>query len=399
MKILVINTGSSSLKYQVLNMNDEELLCKGLVEKIGLPDSKIKQKCGNLKFEEEHYFENHEQALKRVIELVTDEKKGCLKSMSEIDAIGHRVVHGGEDFSKSVLITDEVMKALEDNINLAPLHNPANITGIKAAQKLLPEVPQIGVFDTAFHQTMPPKAFMYALPYELYKKYKIRRYGFHGTSHRYVAKRAAELLCLRKRDIKIISAHIGNGGSVAAIQNAKVVDTSMGFTPLEGLIMGTRSGDIDPAIPIYLMRNGYSMDEVDDILNKKSGVYGISDYLSSDMRDIRAAKDDGNEKAALALDVYVYRLAKYIGSYATAMKGLDVLIFTAGVGENTIEFREKVCEYLEIFGVELDKEKNKTLNGKEGIISTDSSKVKVLIIPTDEELMIARDTKKIVENM
>lgn len=397
MRVLVINSGSSSLKYQILGMEDETLLCKGIVEKIGMEDSKIEQKCSGKKIEKNVKINDHEEALKVVIDMITDNEFGCLKNINEIQAVGHRVVHGGEDFASSVMIDEEVIKALEDNSNLAPLHNPANITGIKAAEKLLPGVPQVGVFDTAFHQTMPEKAFMYPIPYEMYKKYKIRRYGFHGTSHRYVCKRAGEILNKRKRDLKIVSAHIGNGASIAAVEKAKVIDTSMGLTPLEGLVMGTRSGDIDPAIPLFLMRNGYSEHDVDEMLNKKSGVFGLSDYVSSDMRDIRKARDEGNKLAAMALDVYIYRIAKYIGSYATAMKGIDVLIFTAGVAENTIEIRKRVCEYLTVFGVEIDDSKNEELNGSEGIISTKDSKVTVMIVPTNEELMIARDTKKIVD--
>ncbi|MGM0640989.1 MAG: acetate kinase [Thermotogota bacterium] len=397
MRVLVINSGSSSLKYQILGMQDETLLCKGIVEKIGLDDSKVEQNCKGKKIKKDVKVKDHEEALKVVIDLITDEEYGCLKSIGEIQAVGHRVVHGGEDFASSVMIDDNVIKALEDNSNLAPLHNPANITGIKAAEKLLPGVPQVGVFDTAFHQTMPEKAFMYPIPYEMYKKYKIRRYGFHGTSHRYVCKRAGEMLNKRKRDLKIVSAHIGNGASIAAIEHAKVIDTSMGLTPLEGLVMGTRSGDIDPAIPLFLMRNGYSEHDVDEMLNKKSGVYGLSDYVSSDMRDIRKARDEGNKLAAMALDVYIYRMAKYIGAYATAMKGIDVLIFTAGVAENTTEIRKRVCEYLTVFGVEINDPKNEELNGGEGIISTKDSKVTVMIVPTNEELMIAKDTKKIVD--
>src|SRR6056297_3399215 len=397
MRVLVINSGSSSLKYQILGMQDETLLCKGIVEKIGLEDSKVEQNCNGKEVKKNVEVKDHEEALKVVIDLITDEEYGCIKNINEIQAVGHRVVHGGEDFASSVMIDDDVVKALEDNSNLAPLHNPANITGIKAAEKLLPGVPQVGVFDTAFHQTMPEKAFMYPLPYEMYKKYKIRRYGFHGTSHRYVCKKAGEMLNKRKRDLKIVSAHIGNGASIAAIDKAKVIDTSMGLTPLEGLVMGTRSGDIDPAIPLFLMRNGFSEHDVDEMLNKKSGVYGLSDYVSSDMRDIRKARDEGNKLAEMALDVYIYRMAKYIGAYATAMKGFDVLIFTAGVAENTTEIRKRVCEYLTVFGVKIDDSKNEELNGGEGIISTDDSKVTVMIVPTNEELMIARDTKKIVD--
>ncbi len=399
MIVLIINSGSSSLKFQVLEMNTEELLCKGMIEKIGEDISFVKQKNNGKSFEESVPIKNHEEALKKVLSLLTHPEFGTIKDITEIKAVGHRVVHGAEAFASSVLITPEVVQALEDNINLAPLHNPANITGIKAAEKILPGIPQVGVFDTAFHQTMPKKAYLYPLPYELYEKFRIRRYGFHGTSHRYVCKKAGELLNIRKRDLCVVSAHIGNGASVAAVKNAKVIDTSMGLTPLEGLVMGTRSGDIDPAIPLFLMRNGFTEKDVDNILNKKSGLFGLTDYLSNDLREVKKAKEDGNELAKLAIEIYSYRLAKYIGSYATAMKCFDVLIFTAGVGENNAEIRSEVCDYLKVFGLELDEKLNVEMNGKEGVISSPNSKVKVMIIPTDEELMIARDTKKIVEEL
>ncbi|PNR92306.1 acetate/propionate family kinase [Petrotoga sp. 9PWA.NaAc.5.4] len=398
MKILVINSGSSSLKYQVLDMKTEECLVKGIVERIGEDQSDIKHKNKEKICENDKKIKDHEEALKEVMKLLIDPEYGCLKELSEIDAIGHRVVHGGEKFFSSVLINDEVIEAIEENSDLAPLHNPPNLTGIRAAKKLLPGVPQVAVFDTSFHHTMEPKAYMYGLAYELYEKYKIRKYGFHGTSHRYVSQKAAEILGKDIESLKIISAHLGNGASLAAVDKGKVIDTSMGFTPLEGLIMGTRSGDIDPSIPLFLLRKGYTIDEVDDILNKKSGLTGLSG-ISNDMRDIKKAIREGNKKAKLAYDVYVYRLAKYIGSYATILKRFDVLIFTAGVGENNPEIRKDVCDYLDIFELKLDEEKNNILNKEDRIISTSDSHVKVLVIKTDEELMIAKDTKKIVEKM
>ena len=396
MKVLVINTGSSSLKYQILNMKDETLLCKGLVERIGGKDAKIIHKVEGKKHEEVLEIKDHEKALNEVLKLIVNKEFGCLKDIKEIVAVGHRVVHGGEKFASSVLITDEVKKALEENIELAPLHNPPNLLGIEAAEKLLPGVPMVGVFDTAFHQTMSPEAYLYPIPYEIYHKYKIRRYGFHGTSHRFVSQRASELLNKNIEDLKMITVHLGNGASIAAINGGKVIDTSMGFTPLEGVVMGTRSGDIDPSIPIYLIRKGYTPDEVDNILNKKSGMYGLSNYLSNDMRDIREAKSKGDEHCKFAIDVYVYRIAKYIGAYATALGGIDAVIFTAGVGENSTSIRRHVCNRLKIFGVELDQDKNVELNSSEAIISSENSKVDVLIVPTNEELMIARDTRDII---
>ena len=399
MKVLVVNSGSSSLKYQILDMETEKLLCKGLVERIGLSDSHIVQKCSGNVFEETLKLDDHEQAFKRVIELITHNEYGCLKSLEELHAVGHRLVHGGEKFSASTLITDEVLEEMEHLVNLAPLHNPANITGVKAARKLLKNIPQVGVFDTAFHQTMPAMAYMYGIPYQLYETHKIRRYGFHGTSHKYVSGQAAKLLNKNIKDLKIVSCHIGNGASVAAIDGGKVIDTSMGFTPLEGLMMGTRSGDLDPAIILYLIRTaGYTPDEVDTIINQRSGIFGVSNYLSFDMRDIRKARDEGNKLAGLALDMYIYRIAKYIGSYATAMKGLDAVIFTAGVGENTVEIRQRVSEYLTIFGAEISDEKNEAINGVGGIFSKEGSKVKLLMIPTNEELAIARDTIEILKH-
>jgi len=395
----VVNSGSSSLKYQILDMETEKLLCKGLVERIGLSDSHIVQKCSGNVFEETLKLDDHEQAFKRVIELITHNEYGCLKSLEELHAVGHRLVHGGEKFSASTLITDEVLEEMEHLVNLAPLHNPANITGVKAARKLLKNIPQVGVFDTAFHQTMPAMAYMYGIPYQLYETHKIRRYGFHGTSHKYVSGQAAKLLNKNIKDLKIVSCHIGNGASVAAIDGGKVIDTSMGFTPLEGLMMGTRSGDLDPAIILYLIRTaGYTPDEVDTIINQRSGIFGVSNYLSFDMRDIRKARDEGNKLAGLALDMYIYRIAKYIGSYATAMKGLDAVIFTAGVGENTVEIRQRVSEYLTIFGAEISDEKNEAINGVGGIFSKEGSKVKLLMIPTNEELAIARDTIEILKH-
>jgi len=395
----VVNSGSSSLKYQILDMETEKLLCKGLVERIGLSDSHIVQKCSGNVFEETLKLDDHEQAFKRVIELITHNEYGCLKSLEELHAVGHRLVHGGEKFSASTLITDEVLEEMEHLVNLAPLHNPANITGVKAARKLLKNIPQVGVFDTAFHQTMPAMAYMYGIPYQLYETHKIRRYGFHGTSHKYVSGQAAKLLNKNIKDLKIVSCHIGNGASVAAIDGGKVIDTSMGFTPLEGLMMGTRSGDLDPAIILYLIRTaGYTPDEVDTIINQRSGIFGVSNYLSFDMRDIRKARDEGNKLAGLALDMYIYRIAKYIGSYATAMKGLDAVIFTAGVGENTVEIRQRVSEYLTIFGAEISDEKNEAIYGVGGIFSKEGSKVKLLMIPTNEELAIARDTIEILKH-
>ncbi|HBJ80360.1 acetate kinase [Pseudothermotoga sp.] len=397
MKILVVNCGSSSVKYQFIDMKGEKVLCKGLAERVGIEGSRLVHKVNEDKHVIEKPMKDHEEALKLILETLLDREIGVIRNLSEISAVGHRVVHGAERFASSILIDEEVMKVLEENIHLAPLHNPPNIMGIKAVQKLLPQVPNVGVFDTAFHQSMPRKAFLYPLPYEFYEKYRIRRYGFHGTSHRYVSKRAAEILGRDYYDFKVITCHLGNGASIAAIRHGKSIDTSMGFTPLEGLVMGTRSGDIDPAIVIYMQQNlSIPVEEVYNILNKKSGVLGLS-KLSSDMRDIEDAAESGNEMAQLALEIYIYRIAKYIGAYTAAMNGVDAIVFTAGVGENSPYVREKVCDYLGFLGVKIDRNLN-NMKGVERIVSTPDSRVAILIVPTNEELVIARDTKQIVES-
>ncbi|WP_036223636.1 acetate kinase [Mesoaciditoga lauensis] len=400
MKVLVINSGSSSLKYQLFDMKDESVLCSGIVERIKLDGSRLIHKVNSKKYVVETPVKDHKVALKIVLDTLLDPEKGVIKSMDEIEAVGHRVVHGGETFSGSVLIDEKVMKALEDNVELAPLHNPPNITGIVAAKELLPDAPQVGVFDTAFHQTLPEKAYFYAIPMKYYKKYKIRRYGFHGTSHFYVSRRAAEILGKPVEKLKTITCHIGNGASITAVKHGKSVDTSMGFTPLEGLVMGTRSGDMDPAIVTFLQeKEGLTSKEINDILNKQSGVYGITNGFSSDMRDIEDAALEGtNDLAKIALEMYDYRIAKYVGAYAAAMNGVDAIVFTGGVGENSPYTRKDVCSYLEFLGIHIDDEKN-NMRGKEEIISTKDSKVKVLVVPTNEELVIARDTKKIVESL
>lgn len=395
MNILVINCGSSSLKYQLIDMNEEKVLAKGLAERIGIEGSRIKHKTtGKEEVIIEKPMSNHKVVLELVLNALVDPEHGAIKSMDEISAVGHRVVHGGEKFASSVKIDDEVMKALNECVELAPLHNPPNIMGIEACKELMPNTPMVGVFDTAFHQTMPSSNYIYPLPYELYEKYGIRKYGFHGTSHKYVSKRTAEILDKDIKDLKIITCHLGNGASICAVQNGKSTDTSMGFTPLEGLAMGTRSGDMDPAIiPFVMEKEKLSLEEVNNLLNKKSGVLGISG-VSSDFRDIEEAAQNGNERAKLALDVFVNRVKKYIGSYMMLMGGVDAIVFTAGIGENSAEIREMVCSGLEGLNIELDIEKNKT-RGKEAIVSKDSSKVKILVVPTNEELMIARDTKEL----
>lgn len=397
MKILVINCGSSSLKYQLIDMENENSLSTGLVERIGIEGSKLTQKVeGREKYVLTVPMKNHKDAIAHVIDTLLDEVQGVIKSSDEIGAVGHRVVHGGEKYSTSVIIDDEVMKDLEEFSVLAPLHNPPNIIGINACKELMPDTTMVAVFDTAFHQTMPEKAFLYGLPYELYKENHIRKYGFHGTSHKYVSQRAAEMLDKDLKDLKLITCHLGNGASVSAVRGGVSVDTSMGFTPLEGLLMGTRCGDIDPAIIPYLMDvKGYSYDEVNNIMNKKSGVLGLSG-VSSDFRDIEDAAAEGNERAKLALDVFHYRVKKYIGYFMAAMNGVDAVIFTAGLGENAVETREEIISDMEWFGIKLDREKNK-VRGKERIVSTDDSKVKVIVIPTNEELMIARDTLSLVK--
>ena len=397
MKILVINCGSSSLKYQLIDMETEELMAKGLVERIGIEGSRIKHETiGKEKKTIETPMQDHKRALELVMESLTNEEYGAIKSLDEIDAVGHRVVHGGEDFAKSVIIDDKVLKGIEDNVEIAPLHNPPNIMGIKACQRLLPNVKQVAVFDTAFHQTMPEESYIYALPYEYYEKYKIRRFGFHGTSHKYITNRAAEMLGKDVNEVNLITCHLGNGSSICAVKNGKSIDTSMGFTPLEGLAMGTRCGDLDPAILPFLMeKENLSTDEINTLINKKSGVLGISG-VSSDFRDIEAARDEGNKRAKLALDIFEKRVRGYIGSYMTELDHVDAIVFTAGVGENSIEMRESIVNGLKSLGLKIDTERN-NVRGEDKLISADDSSIKIFVIPTNEELMIARDTKALVE--
>ncbi len=396
MKVLVINCGSSSLKYQLIDAQTEKALAVGLCERIGIDGRLHHTPAGGEKVVINKDMPDHEVAVQMVLDELTDEKYGVISDLKEIDAIGHRVVHGGEKFASSVVINDEVMAAIEECNPLAPLHNPANLIGIRACQAIMPGVPNVAVFDTAFHQTMEPTAFMYGLPYECYEKYKVRRYGFHGTSHSFVSKRAIALAGLDPENSKVIVCHLGNGASVSAVKNGKSVDTSMGLTPLEGLVMGTRSGDIDPAIIEYLAHAmDKSLEEVMKILNKESGVYGLSG-VSSDFRDLEKAADEGNKKAQLAQDVFGYRVAKYIGAYTAAMNGVDAIAFTAGLGENNGIMREYVCSFLGYLGVEIDKEKN-SVRGEETIVSTPNSKVKVLVVPTNEELAIARETMELVK--
>lgn len=397
MKILVINCGSSSLKYQFIDMENEEVLAKGICERIAIEGSKLKHTpCGKETVVIEEAMPDHKKAVSMVIDALTDDNYGVIGSMDEITAVGHRIVHGGENFSESVIINDEVIKAVEECSDLAPLHNPANLIGINACKQLMPETPMVGVFDTAFHQTMPKKAYLYGLPYELYKKYKIRRYGFHGTSHKYVANRTAKMLGKSIEDLKIVVCHLGNGASICAVDGGKSVDTSMGLTPLEGLLMGTRSGDIDPAIIPFLMeKENISIDQVMDILNKKSGVLGISE-ISSDFRDIENGVAEGNPDAQRANDAFVYKVAKYVGSYAAAMGGIDAVVFTAGLGENNASVRREVCQYLEFLGVKVDLEKN-NVRSVEVDFSADDAKVRALLVPTNEELMIARETKELLD--
>ena len=393
MKILVLNCGSSSIKYALYNMDTKEVMTSGGAERVGLDGAFVKVKLANgEKKQIMHDIPEHTEGVKFIFSLLTDPEIGVIKDLKEIDAVGHRMVHGGEKFNKSVKLTDEVLKVFEECSDLAPLHNPANLKGVKAVSELMPGLPQVGVFDTAFHQTMPKEAFMYALPYDLYEKYGVRRYGFHGTSHRYVSQRVCEFLGVKPEGKKIITCHIGNGASIAAVKDGKCVDTSMGLTPLEGLIMGTRSGDVDGGALTFIEKKlGLDADGLSDLLNKKSGMLGITG-ISSDMREIEKAFEEGNERAKLAFDMYFYRIRKYIGAYAAAMDGCDIIVFTAGVGENQPSLREEVCKKLTYLGVEIDVEKNKNLRGKEALISTPESKVAVCVIPTDEELMIASDT-------
>ena len=398
MNILVINCGSSSLKFQLIDSETEKCIAKGICERIGIEGSQITYTpAGGEKEQTVTPMPDHTEAIRLVLEALTNPKTGVVKSLDEIGAVGHRIVHGGEKFAASTIITDEVMKAIEECNDLAPLHNPANLIGINACKKLMPATPMVAVFDTAFHQTMPEEAYMYGLPYEYYEKYKIRRYGFHGTSHSYVSRKAAEVLDKKYEDLKIIVCHLGNGASVSAVKNGKCVDTSMGLTPLEGLIMGTRSGDLDPAVIQYICnKENKSVDEVLNMLNKKSGLLGMSGGLSSDCRDITKAAEEGHHLAKVTLDAYTYRIAKYVGAYAAAMNGVDAIAFTAGVGENDIEIREELCEkYWGYLGVKVDKEANHT-RGENKVISTADSKVKVMVIPTNEELAIARDTLALI---
>ena len=396
MKILVLNCGSSSIKYALYNMDDNSVMTSGGAERVGLDGAFVKVKLANgEKKQIMHDIPEHTEGVKFIFSLLTDPEIGVIKSLDEIDAVGHRMVHGGEKFAESVIITPEVIEAFEAVSDLAPLHNPANMKGVNAVSELMPGLPQVGVFDTAFHQTMPAKAYMYAVPWELYEKYGVRRYGFHGTSHRYVSKRACEYLGIPQQGCKMVTAHIGNGGSLAAVVDGKCVDTSMGLTPLEGVMMGTRSGDIDGGAVTFIQKKlGLDADGISNLLNKKSGVQGLCGY--SDMRDVESAAKSGDQKALVAQESYFYRIKKYIGAYAAAMGGIDVLVFTAGVGENQSIMREKSCEGLEFMGIKIDKDVNNQIHGKEAIISTPDSKVKVVVIPTDEELMIATDTMALV---
>lgn len=397
MKILVLNCGSSSIKYALYNMDDKSVMTSGGAERVGLDGAFVKVKLPDgEKKTVMHDIPEHTEGVKFIFSLLTDPEIGVIKDLNEIGAVGHRMVHGGEKFNKSVVLTDEVLKTFEECIDLAPLHNPANLKGVKAVSELMPGLPQVGVFDTAFHQTMPAHSYLYAIPYELYEKYGVRRYGFHGTSHRYVSKRVCEFLGVNPADKKVITCHIGNGGSIAAVDGGKCVDTSMGLTPLEGLMMGTRSGDIDGGAITFLEKKlGLDADGMSNLLNKKSGVLGITG-ISSDMREIESANGQGNERAKIALDMYNYRIKKYVGAYAAAMGGCDIIVFTAGVGENQASMREQVCTGMEYMGVKLDVEKNKTIRGEEAVISTPDSKVTVCVIPTDEELMIATDTMNLL---
>ena len=397
MNILVMNCGSSSLKYQLINSDSEEVLAKGLCERIGASGSVLthKTKDGRKEVIEEP-MPNHTIAVKLVISALTDKEYGCIKSLDEIGAVGHRIVHGGENFSESVIITEETIKAIEECSELAPLHNPANLIGVNSCREIMGDIPMVAVFDTAFHQTIPEKAYMYGIPYEYYEKYKIRRYGFHGTSHQFVSHHAAEMLGKDIKDLKIIVCHLGNGASVTAVQGGRSVDTSMGLTPLEGLLMGTRSGDIDPAVVEFICKKeNLTVEETLNILNKKSGMLGLTG-ISSDARDVEAAVKEGNERAILTVQSYAYRVAKYIGSYTAAMNGVDAICFTAGLGENHGLLRKRVASYLGYLGAELDEVKN-NVAGEDAVVSTDTSKVALLVVPTNEELAIARETKRLVQ--
>lgn len=396
MNVLVINCGSSSLKFQLINSDTEAVLAKGLCERIGIDGRLTYQPAGGEKEVNNLAMPTHTEAIQFVIDALTNEKTGVVKSLDEIGAVGHRLVHGGEKFASSVVITEEVKKAVEECNDLAPLHNPANLIGVNACEKLMPGTPMVAVFDTAFHQTMPEKAYMYGLPYEYYDKYKVRRYGFHGTSHSFVSKRVAEIVGVPYDQTKTIVCHLGNGASVSAVLNGKSVDTSMGLTPLEGLVMGTRSGDIDPAILEFIAKKeDLDIAGLMNMLNKQSGVFGLSNGVSSDFRDLTAAAEEGQKPAQIALEVFAYRVAKYIGAYTAAMNGVDNIVFTAGIGENDAQMREDICEYLGFLGIEIDKEAN-AKRGEEIVVSTPDSKVKVLVVPTNEELAIARETVALI---
>src|SRR6056297_3418253 len=398
MKVLVLNSGSSSIKFQLFNMEEERVLAKGLVERIGIEDSAIEYENNNgQEVEKDIDIANHRDGIEHVIEMLLDPEVGVLEDIDEINAVGHRVVHGGEKFAQSALITDEVIEKIEEVTPLAPLHNPHNLSGIKVCKELLPDKPQVRVFDTAFHQTMPEEAYTYAIPYEYYEEYGVRRYGFHGTSHKFVSKRCADIMDKDIEDLKIITCHLGNGASIAAVDGGESVDTSMGMTPLEGLVMGTRSGDIDPAIIPFLMdKEDLDSKEIDNILNKKSGLLGVSG-VSNDSRDVRQAAHNGNHRAELADQVFSYRVKKYIGSYMAVLNGVDAVVFTGGIGENAGEVRANILKDLNNLGFDLNHKANK-VRGEEKEITTDKSKIKVFVIPTNEELVIARDTKRIVEN-
>lgn len=397
MNILVLNCGSSSVKYKLIEIKANKVLAEGGIEKIGLPDAFIKFKFGNEKIQQDLDINDHVGAIKAILDNLTSKEYGCIKDFKEIDAVGHRVVHGGEKFNKSVLINDEVIAKIKECYGIAPLHNPVNMAGIDAINEVLPEVPQVGVFDTAFHQTMPAKSYMYALPYKYYAEDGVRRYGFHGTSHRYVSQRVCEFLGVEPKGKKIITCHVGNGGSITAVKDGKSVDTSMGLTPTEGLMMGTRCGDVDPGALIFLMdKHNLSSKDMLNMVNKESGLAGISG-VSSDMREITAAAKQGNEKAILSLEMYEQRITKYVGAFAAEMGGVDIIVFTGGVGEHQSSTRANVCNPLRFMGVEIDDAANDANNGDEGIISTPNSAVKVVVIPTDEEYMIAKDTEAIIE--
>lgn len=397
MNILVLNCGSSSVKYKLIEIKANKVLAEGGIEKIGLPDAFIKFKFGNEKIQQDLDINDHVGAIKSILDNLTSKEYGCIKDFKEIDAVGHRVVHGGEKFNKSVLINDEVIAKIKECYGIAPLHNPVNMAGIDAINEVLPEVPQVGVFDTAFHQTMPAKSYMYALPYKYYAEDGVRRYGFHGTSHRYVSQRVCEFLGVEPKGKKIITCHVGNGGSITAMKDGKSIDTSMGLTPTEGLMMGTRCGDVDPGALIFLMdKHNLSSKDMLNMVNKESGLAGVSG-VSSDMREITAAAKQGNEKAILSLEMYEQRITKYVGAFAAEMGGVDIIVFTGGVGEHQSSTRANVCNPLRFMGVEIDDAANDANNGDEGIISTPNSAVKVVVIPTDEEYMIAKDTEAIIE--